>query len=156
MDPRAIQRRRNLDLELIRRMFGPQAPDPRFRRVQRTWVQTPRGMLIQLRNYPLPQNCQQRSSRLFILQQADLYHPNHDAQGLVRFYQDQWVDPGIQIRDPRSRSWGGLPRLMGRGDPEDWGAYYCLHGLPVGPEKNILHHLRAIELEIGKSDPNVY
>jgi len=146
-------KRANYDLYILTQEYGPQNRHQDWRRgVSITWEKMARGMMIKMENFRLPKNCDRIRTKLWILMPPNLYDPAGNDS--FHFYQDQWMDGPINIIDPKNGGWGPLPRLWTRSDGLGW--YYCLHGQPVGAAINILHHIRAIELEIMKSDPSVW
>lgn len=99
------------------------------------------GNMIFLRQFSLP-NCSVVRTDVKIEAPPNLYEPV--GGGLLAFYRNLWISPGIQIWDPRRRCWARMPRLFGR--DSDGFAYLCLHPDPVRPGKNILDFLRVVDL----------
>lgn len=100
------------------------------------------GNMIYLRQVALPPTCSVERTDLKIEAPANLYEPVNN--GLLAFYRNLWISPGIQLFDKRSGEWVVMPRLAGK--DSDGFAYLCLHPDPVRPGKNVLDFLKAMDL----------
>jgi hypothetical protein len=127
-----------LQKEATRPRFGNQ---PGWLRVD--WKPTASGgNMIYLRQFVLPPNCSSGRTDIKIEAPPNLYEPA--GGGLLAFYRNLWISPGVQVRDPSGKRWVPMPRLHGR--DADGFAYLCLHPDPIRPGKNILDFLRVMDL----------
>jgi hypothetical protein len=107
------------------------------------WKPTPLGgNIVFLRQVTLPPTCSVPRTDFKIEAPPNLYEPA--ANGLLMFYRNLWISPGIRLWHARTRRWEPMPRLFG-GDGDGFG-YLCVHPDPVTPEKNILDFIRVVDL----------
>jgi hypothetical protein len=136
-------RKHNTDLLILQR----EGPRPRFSRVP-GWVRVDwsptncGGNMIYLRQVSLPPSCSVERTDVKIEAPPNLYEPAGD--GLLFFYRNIWISPGIRLLDHRRRRSVQMPRLFHR--DADGFAYLCLHPDPVTPEKNVLDFVRVMDL----------
>lgn len=100
------------------------------------------GNTVLLRQVSLPPNCSVPRTDIKIEAPPNLYEPV--GRGILAFYRNVWIAPGVRVLHPQRRTWVPMPRLFGR--DEDGFAYLCLHPDPVRPGKNVLDFIRAMDL----------
>jgi len=136
--------RLNQDLRIAQREAGSPrwGKRPGWRRVDWKKKEPYGGVDIFLREFVLPPNCSAERTDLKIEAPQNFGEPA--GNGLLFFYQNFWISPGIRIRDLRSGRWQPMPRLS-TADGAGW-AYLCLHAGAARPDWNVLHFLRTFEL----------
>ena len=100
------------------------------------------GNMVYLRQVSLPRTCSVERTDVKIEAPPNLYEPA--GGGLLHFYYNVFITPGIQLYDRRTRRWIAMPRLHGR--DADGFAFLCIHPKQVGAGKNVLDLVRALDL----------
>ena len=100
------------------------------------------GNVIFLRQVALPPTCSVQRTDIKIEAPPNLYEPA--GNGLLVFYRNLWISPGVRLWQARARSWEPMPRLFD-GDGDGFG-FLCVHPDPVSAEKNILDFIRVVDL----------
>jgi hypothetical protein len=133
----------NRDLRILQAEAGRprHGRQPGWRRVD--WKPTPSGgNMIYLRQLALPATCSTARTDVKIEAPPNLYEPA--AGGMVHFYYNLFISPGIQLFDRRARRWMPMPRLHGR--DADGFAFLCVHPKQAARGKNVLEVLRTLDL----------
>ena len=136
-------RRHNEDLLILQH----EAARPRFGRApgwgRVDWKPTASGgNMIFLRGLSLPPTCSVARTDIKIEAPPNLYEPV--SRGLLAFYRNLWISPGLRLFDRRSRRWHPMPRLFA--EDSDGFSFLCVHPDPVTPGKNVLDFIRVLDL----------
>ncbi len=102
------------------------------------------GNIVFLRQFSVPPSCSVERTDIKLEAPPNLYEPV--GRGLLAFYRNVWISPGVRVWDRRRKRWASMPRLFGR--DSDGFAYLCLHPVPVRPGKNVLDLLRVLDLHL--------
>jgi len=97
--------------------------------------------IVYLRQAVVP-NCSVERTDIRIEAPPNLYEPVRG--GLLAFYRNIWVSPGIRLFDRRARKWVPMPRL--HPPDKDGFAYLCVHPDAVVPGRNILDFIKVMDL----------
>lgn len=133
----------NQDLKVLQR----EATRPRFKRepgwTKVDWKPTRSGgNMIYLRQVALPPTCSVARTDIKIEAPPNLYEPA--GRGLVHFYYNLFISPGVKLYDRRKGRWVDMPRLHGR-DASGF-AFLCIHPRKVRQGTNVLAFLRTMDL----------
>lgn len=107
------------------------------------WRPTPAGgNMIYLRQVSLPPTCSVARTDIRIEAPPNLYEPA--GGGLLHFYYNLFISPGIQLLDRRTGRWIAMPRLHGR--DTDGFAFLCIHPKQAASGTNVLALIRTLDL----------
>jgi hypothetical protein len=101
--------------------------------------------MIYIRQMVLPQVCSRRRTDVKIEAPPNLYEPAGGSG--YYFYRNIWVAPGLEVWDPRRKSWTKFPRLFDEAGNDGF-AYLCIHPRQASEKETILDFLRVLDLHL--------
>lgn len=111
-----------------------------------TWSTDPSNMFIIIKNLKLPSNINPAVTSVKIPLPLNLYDPA--GAGEFHYYQNVFVDPGLQVRYPNG-SWGAIPRHHDapvKKDDNGW-RFLCLYPKgKVDDRTNIAYFIRLLQV----------
>jgi hypothetical protein len=103
------------------------------------------GAILIIRDLILPpRRCSPDRTHLRLEVPPNLYRPV--GAGRFAFYRNLWVNPQLQVWDPRSRLWTRAPRLFD--SVENGFAYICVHPGDATEQDNILSVIATLDLHL--------
>lgn len=128
--------RLNREIKIAIAEYGPECVD---------WGKNPDYQIV-LRGVRLPSNINHDRSDLMLRVPADFGHPA--GAGIVMFFRNVYLEPGLTVRDPRTGRWVRIPRYYYQPLPGTRWHYICVHKATaaVSERTTILDFVRTVQL----------